>query len=73
MTPKEIAERLRQSCGYQNVTPEVRGYDSNASNGLVLDAADLIDQLAAEIERRPWAINVKGQGRVTKQYHPALR
>lgn len=41
----DIVERLRRACGYENATPQVRTLQSSASNGLVLDAADEIEQL----------------------------
>jgi hypothetical protein len=54
----DIVELLRRACHYDNIGPRVRSFQSGASNGLVLDAADYIEtlerQLAeaqAEVER----------------------
>jgi thymidine kinase len=46
----DIVGQLRRACGYVNINDEVRGYQSSASNGLVLDAADEIERLQARCE-----------------------
>lgn len=45
-----ITKRLAAACGYENVTPEVRRFQSSASNGLVLDAKADIERLRAGYE-----------------------
>ena len=41
----DIADRLHNACGYETIDPQVRSFQSSATNGLVLDAA-------SEIKRR---------------------
>jgi hypothetical protein len=45
-----IVMSLRMACGYENLTDEVRKSCSHASNGLVIDAAACIDDLAAVLK-----------------------
>lgn len=40
-----IIEDLRRCCEYRNVTDEIRRWQSGATNGMVLDAADEIERL----------------------------
>jgi hypothetical protein len=47
----DIVEELRRACGYIRSDTQIRGWQSSASNGLVLDAADKIERLQAENER----------------------
>lgn len=46
----EIVMSLRMACGYSNITDEVRKSCSHASNGLVIDAAACIEDLAAALK-----------------------
>lgn len=41
----DIVIRLRRACGYENVDAQVRTFQSSATNGLVLDAANEIERL----------------------------
>lgn len=45
----DIVERLHRACGYETVTPAVRSFQAGATNGLVLDAAQYIDDLEREL------------------------
>lgn len=45
-----IVMSLRMACGYENLTDEVRKSCSHASNGLVIDAAACIEDLAAALK-----------------------
>lgn len=45
-----ITKQLAAACGYENVTPEVRSFQSSASNGLVLDAKAEIERLRAALQ-----------------------
>lgn len=51
MTPtKELIAGLRASCGYENITTDVRGIRSGATIGLVTDAADRLEALTTPVE-----------------------
>lgn len=66
-----IVMSLRMACGYEDITDEVRKSCSHASNGLVIDAAACIEDLAAAL--KPFASVDWGYGGVlnTEDYNRA--
>lgn len=48
----DIVEQLERACGYENITAEVRTFQSAATNGLVLDAAAKIKELQKAIYKQ---------------------